>query len=216
MVNQDIKLGCQFCTIIISPNKYYCLDLPKNCSIWGMKSDDNELILGLQQNNLESFNAIYWKYHQALYSNIIKLIKDPDTTQDILQEVFIILWEKRFTIDPARPVSNWLFVISYNKSIDYLKKNLRFKVSYGEISDVIDHVDEKDVRLQENQLTLLEKAVELLSPQRKKVFELCKIQRKSYDDAAKEMQISKHTVKEYLSSAVFSIKEYLKTYSKHH
>jgi DNA-directed RNA polymerase specialized sigma24 family protein len=63
----------------------------ENCS-------DNELVMRLHIDDVKAFDALYLKYHQALYSNIFKLSKDADATQDILQEVFITLWEKRLTI----------------------------------------------------------------------------------------------------------------------
>ena len=172
---------------------------------------DTELVIRLHKGDIEAFNAIYWKYHQNLYSNIFKLVKDPDATRDILQEVFIVFWEKRLTIDANRPVSNWLFVVSYNKSIDHLKKKLKQSLSYDAINEIIENIDEDEAGLQEKQLALLGKAIEVLSPQRRKVFELCKIQRKSYEETANELKISKHTVKEYLSSAIMTIKEYLRT-----
>ena len=65
------------------------------------------------------------------------------------------------------------------------------------------------------QVVILEKAIEQLSPQRRKVFELCKVQRRTYEEVAEELQLSKHTVKEYLSGAVFSIKEYIKQHPEY-
>jgi RNA polymerase sigma-70 factor (ECF subfamily) len=62
------------------------------------------------------------------------------------------------------------------------------------------------------QINILEKAIALLSPQKRKVFELCKLQGRTYEEASAEMGISKHTVKEYLSGAMASIKEYAVNY----
>ncbi len=97
-----------------------------NCS-------DNELVMRLHSDDVKAFDALYVKYHQALYSNIFKLSKDADATEDILQEVLITLWEKRLTLDPNQPVSNWRFTVSYNKSINYLKKLLKEPVVLKDI-----------------------------------------------------------------------------------
>ncbi|MES2431443.1 MAG: sigma-70 family RNA polymerase sigma factor [Bacteroidota bacterium] len=180
-----------------------------------MAINDKELVMRLQLGDMEAFNSLYWKYHQSLYANINKLTKDIDATQDILQEVFITLWEKRLSIDVERPVSNWLFVVSYNKSIDYLKKVLKQPVSFDQITEMISQVEQEEPHLKEYHLIMLEKAIEQLSPQRKRVFELCKLQRKTYEEAAEELQISKHTVKEYLSAAVLSVKKYFEENSDH-
>jgi RNA polymerase sigma factor (sigma-70 family) len=172
---------------------------------------DYGLVIRLQQNDIEAFNAIYWQYHQNLYSNIYKIIKDHEAVQDILQEVFITLWEKRLAIDPKLPVANWLFVVSYNKSIDYLKRDIKRAIFYGDINEIIDNIGTDEINLKEKQLVLLEKALQRLSAKKRRVFELCKIQRKTYEEAANEIGISKHTVKEYLSSAITFIKQYFKS-----
>jgi RNA polymerase sigma-70 factor (ECF subfamily) len=69
--------------------------------------------------------------------------------------------------------------------------------------------------LENTQISILEKAIEQLSPQKRRVFELCKLQRRTYAEVADELQISKHTVKEYLSGAVISIKNYVKQYPEY-
>jgi len=171
---------------------------------------DNELVMRLHTDDVKAFDTLYLKYHQALFSNIFKLCKDADATQDILQEVFITLWEKRLTIDSNLPVSNWLFAVSYNKSINYLKKLLKKSLIFRELNEEVPSADKKEINVREIRLYLIERAVNQLSPQKKKVFDLCKLQGKSYEETAKELNISKHTVKEYLSEAVMNIKEYIK------
>ncbi|MBD0298046.1 MAG: sigma-70 family RNA polymerase sigma factor, partial [Flavisolibacter sp.] len=149
-------------------------------------------------------------YHQAVYANIFKLTKEVEVTQDILQEVFIALWEKRSSIDINQTVSGWLFVVSYNKSISYLKRALKESVISNEWNEEMQPAEESEINVREVQLQLLEDALGQLSPQKKKVFELCKLQGKSYEETARELNISKHTVKEYLSAAIANVKEYIK------
>jgi RNA polymerase sigma factor (sigma-70 family) len=60
----------------------------------------------------------------------------------------------------------------------------------------------------EQQLSLLDKAIQQLSPQKRRVFTLCKLHGKTYRQAAKELNISNHSVKEYLSGAMKAVREY--------
>ena len=173
-----------------------------NCS-------DKELVARLHKDDVKSFDTLYLKYHQALYSNIHKLTKDHEASRDILQEVFISLWEKRVTIDLNKPVSHWLFSVSYNKTINHLKKVLRESLKLADLNLQESLADDREINLREIQLYLIEDAVKHLSPQKSKVFDLCKLQGKTYDETAKELNISKHTVKEYLVDAVVNIKEYV-------
>jgi RNA polymerase sigma factor (sigma-70 family) len=171
--------------------------------------NDQERIIRLQNNDVKAFDELYAQYHSAIYKNILKLLKDTNEAENILQEVFITLWVKRATLDPAKPVANWLFVVSYNKSITHLKKTLKTALTFKQAEHEWQNPDEVDVFLKEAKLQLIEQACLGLSPQKKMVFDLCKIQGKTYEETALEMNISKHTVKEYLSAAVKSIKEYV-------
>lgn len=173
------------------------------------ENSDKELVIRLQEDDVKAFDTLYRKYQLSLYRNIFKLVRDEDHTQDILQDVFVKLWEKRITIDPEQSVANWLFVISYNKSLTYLKKALRDPLVFRELNDEIPLDSEQGIHSRESQLQLLEKAFSQLSPQKRKVFELCKLHGKTYEETARELNISKHTVKEYLSEAMLNIKEYV-------
>ena len=163
----------------------------------------------LKNNDKDEFNAWYWMYHAAIYANVLKLTRDIVTTEDIVQEVFISLWEKRSQIDPEQGVAGWLFVVSYHKSISYLKLKLKQSLAQTAFYLSNDEAGEHCNDLLKAQITGLEKAIENLSPQKKKVFELCKLQRKTYQEVAVELKLSKHTVKEYLSDAVISVKEFI-------
>jgi RNA polymerase sigma-70 factor (ECF subfamily) len=72
-----------------------------------------------------------------------------------------------------------------------------------------DHSILVNADLKKEQLAAIEKAIDQLSPQKRKVFELCKVQGRTYKKAAEELHISKYTVKEYLSEALVSIKKYI-------
>ncbi len=176
-----------------------------------MKSQKtNELAIRLRNNDINAFNTLYWEYHAAVYANALKLIKDPIIAEDIVQEVFITLWGKRHTIDPEQDVAGWLFVVSYHKTIDQLKRKLKHALAQKNLSiSEENHSTILNTDLEEEQLSAIKKAMDQLSPQKRKVFELCKVQGRTYKKAAEELHISKYTVKEYLSEALISIKKYI-------
>lgn len=168
---------------------------------------NNELAFRLRNGDPDAFNAIYWKYHAALYLNVLKLTKNTALTEDIIQEVFTTLWEKRNTLKEDQSLAGWLFTISYHKSVDALKKKLK-EAAVIKLLDVPQEEPE-NTNLTEVQLNILNKALDHLSPQKRKVFTLCKMEGKSYEQASVQLNISKHTVKEYLSEAIKSVKIYL-------
>jgi RNA polymerase sigma factor (sigma-70 family) len=169
-----------------------------------------ELVKRLQKSDVRAFDILYHKYQRSLYLNILKLIKDEDASRDILQELFITLWEKRSSLDAGNSVIGWLFVVSYNLSIAYLKKEL--KRSVLNVAADASAFPEPPAEVADMRSKLVKEAIEKLSPQKRRVFELCKIQGKSYEETARELNISKHTVNEYLVIAV----QYIRTYIRQH
>ena len=170
----------------------------------------NDLAVRLRNNDIDAFNTLYWEYHATVYANSLRLIKDPSIAEDIVQEVFVTLWGKRHTIDPELDIAGWLFVISHNKTVDQLKRKLKQDLARKNLSIVTEeHSIIINADLKEEQLCAIEKAMDQLSPQKRKVFELCKVQGRTYKKAAEELHISKYTVKEYLSEALVSIKKYI-------
>ena len=174
----------------------------------------NDLASRLRNDDINAFNSLYWEYHAAIYANALKLIKDPVIAEDIVQEVFVTVWGKRHSIDPDQDFAGWLFVISYHKTVDQLKRKLKDALAHKKISiSIEDQSILVNDDLKEEQLTAIEKAMDQLSPQKRKVFEICKMQGRTYKKAAEELHISKYTVKEYLSEALVSIRKYI---GEHH
>jgi len=169
--------------------------------------NEEEIIFRLQQGDVQAFDQLYYKYSKAVYNNALKLTRDAAAAEDIVQEVFTSLWEKRKSIDDQRSVSGWLFVLSYNRAINLLKKKLTEEKA--KLKMPAQDTEEEWSGLQDLQMDILEKAIAGLSPQKRRVFELCKLKGKSYEETAAELHISKHTVKEYLAGAMASIKEYI-------
>ena len=182
-----------------------------------MNTQDAELVLRLQQDEVNAFDTLYWKYHEAVYRNIFKFVKEQIVTEDILQEVFAKLWEKRKEINANQSVAGWLFVISFNLSVDYVRKRLREQTIHKELLN-LDFDDDLSVdrkNVYEDQYQLLEKAIAQLSPKKRKIVTLCKLEGKTYDEVAAELNISRNTVKEHLSIAMAKLNDYIQKNKDH-
>jgi RNA polymerase sigma-70 factor (family 1) len=178
------------------------------------KYNEPALLQELAQGSAAAFDMIYLHYYEAVRANIFKIVRDDQTTDDILQEVFISCWEKREKFAGYDKIGGWLFVASYNRSMNFLRRRATEQVYKRSLAGEREpEFDPSAELLQEQQFRLLEEAIANLPPQRKKVFELCRLQGKTYEEAAQELSISKNTVKEYLSKAGDSIKNYVSTHS---
>ena len=151
-----------------------------------MKSPDSKLVVKMRAGDVSAFDSLYWRYYQVVYRNILKLTKDPLVSEDILQEVFIRLWEKRQDINYEQPVVNWIFVISFNLSIDYTRKKLREQELHRKLLADSDAIPQ-NASVYEDYYQLLKRAIDQLSPQKQRIVKLCKLEGKTYEEAAAEM-----------------------------
>ncbi|HVI44386.1 MAG TPA: sigma-70 family RNA polymerase sigma factor [Chitinophaga sp.] len=155
------------------------------------------------------FDNIYYQYHHAVFKNICMMIDRHDVAEDILQEVFLALWHHRQQLDLQQGAGNWLFVVSYHKSLQYLKKTATEKTRLAEYSVIQDATADDNPDVIERRHVLISNAIETLSPRKKRVFQLCRLEGKTATEAAHIMGISHYTVKEYLQSSSESIKSYI-------
>ncbi|WP_188133844.1 RNA polymerase sigma factor [Chitinophaga sp. CF418] len=175
--------------------------------------DETGLLRGLSAGDQAAFKALYDKYHHALYRKTFQILHSSSETEDIIQETFITLWEKRKEIDISRPLGPWLFTITFNRAINHLKKQLREKSKAAEAT--LQPIIDNDFLTVEKQWKLLETAIGQLSPQKRRVFQLCKMEGRTYEETSQLMGISRYTVKEYLGEVMYTLREYVRKHVSH-
>jgi RNA polymerase sigma factor (sigma-70 family) len=94
------------------------------------QDSETEVIKALASGKIEAFDALYHQYKKQVYRNIFKLVRNSDAAEDLLQEVFITLWENRSELQSDRSVAGWLFVVSHNKAQSFLRKKVRESLQY--------------------------------------------------------------------------------------
>lgn len=84
--------------------------------------DDAQLLRRIAARDREAFSQLYDRYAGVLYSTVFRVLNNPDEASDVLQEVFVQLWEKAPSYDPAlgKPF-NWAMTMARNKAIDRLR-----------------------------------------------------------------------------------------------
>ena len=173
--------------------------------------DEEELLLRLKQGHEAAFEEIYKLYSSRLFGNIYRMVKSESTAREILQEVFIKVWNNRTGIDPKRSFRAYIFRIAENNICDFFRKASRIKKMHSHIhviaTEHYEHVEEFLLRKENN--ALVHKAINSLPPQRQQVFRLCKMDGKSYDEVSQQLGIAVSTVSDHIVKANKTIREYL-------
>ncbi len=150
------------------------------------------------------FELIFKQHEQSVYRLALKVTKSNLIAADIVQEVFINIWEHRADLQQVRNIDAWINRIVRNKLIDFMRKvsaDERLKSGlWNRLKDMQQPV-ESMVEMKESD-HLLRKAVDELPEQRKLVYRLNREAGLTYHQIAEELSISKHTVKNQLSLAL--------------
>ncbi|MBO9198709.1 MULTISPECIES: RNA polymerase sigma factor [Niastella] len=176
-----------------------------------MTRDEQQITREFIGGNHRAFELLYNQYSDAVYANIRKMVRVPNLAEDILQDVFTALWTNRAKIDPAQSIANWLFVVSYHKSLTSLKKKLRENcIPADEIALAeIPEDPEFDEKYYGAQIHILNTAVENLPLHKQKVFRLYHFENKSFEEIAQELNLSVSSVKFYLKQSRSFIRKYV-------
>lgn len=178
--------------------------------------DERELLLRLKSGDHIAFEMMFHRYKSQMAGNALRLLKSPELAEDLLQEIFIRLWEQRSKIDIERTIGSYLYRIASNLAYDYFRKVARDRKLADKLLSVYPSVYEpieKAVFDQENKLAL-DNALSMLPEQQRIVFTLCKIEEKSYQEVASMLNISIGTVNNHLTRANSSLRVLLKS-AKH-
>lgn len=157
------------------------------------------------------FGEIFREHENSLYTLALRLTKSDSQAKDIIQDVFLKLWESRNILHHIENLDGWLYRLTENKIIDFLRKTAVEEKLRNAVWNKLQASGEDagDVLSQKEYHQILRKAIEMLPPQRKLIYQLNKESDLSYKEIAEELHISRHTVKNQLSSAMQSIRNFL-------
>lgn len=166
--------------------------------------------------DLDLVEKLFRQYYKILRAYAFRLVNDTSAAEDIVQDVFVALWNKRDYLDADAAIKSYLFKSVYNKSLNYLSSK-----KYTEEDSLEIFVDQLSVLQadggnQENLFLMkelqkeIEHFTETLSHQTKKVFILSRTDGLKIPEIAEQMKLSHKTVEKYLSKALANLRIYLK------
>jgi RNA polymerase sigma-70 factor (ECF subfamily) len=173
---------------------------------------ERELFALISRNNEQAFTAIYLRYADKLYLHVSKLLKEDSWAEEIVQDVFVKLWQVRDTLHEIENPSAYLYRIAANRTLDYLKHRAvevkaQYQVSlFTGSAPRNDTQEQLDFRTSEH---LLNQAIKDLSAQKQLIFKLKHENGLSYEEIAHQLKLSKNTVRNHLAEALQTIRTYL-------
>lgn len=177
---------------------------------------NKDLIILFKDGDVLAFDTIYKNYSHRLYGFVYKFIKQEEDTEEIIQEVFIKLWQSRSKIDLNSSFESYLFTITYNSTVSLLRKRVH-ETKYTDYiksiqikhegDDIFDLIHFEEIKHKYEEL------LEQLTPRQKEIFLLSRTEGLSHKEIAQKLDISANTVKNHLVSTLNFFKTRLKNYN---
>jgi len=177
-----------------------------------IQADDiKRLTLQLKDGSESAFTALYKMHASKLYANLFYFLKEEDIAKELLQDIFLKVWNQKENIDPEKSFKAFIYKIGHNLIYDHFRRAaLDRKLTDTFISKFAEdytHVEEQ--LLYKEASHILQQAIDGLPSQRKMVFMLCKLEGKSYKEVSEIMNISVSTISDHIVKATKSVKEYV-------
>ena len=176
------------------------------------KSNDHTLVQLLQKGNVAAFDSLFEVYSQKLYGFAFKYFKNETDSEELVQEVFVKVWENRQTLKSELSFKSYLFTIALNNIRKHFNKkatSLRYIENLKSERDWIDFQENTDDDY-ETVLQRINLIIGRMPPRRREIFIKSKLERKSSKEIAAELNLSSGTVDNQISEALHFIRVQLK------
>lgn len=164
--------------------------------------DESLLVRNLSKGNLLAFNTLYDEYSSRLYRFAFGYLKSEEEAEELVQEVFTIIWEKRSQLKEELSFKSFLFTIAFN----IIRKHFRSKVQLAEYfkSGLVDDTDTQTVQQvsYDSLYQYITELIEKMPRRRKEVFKKSRIEGLSVKEIADEFKVSHKTVENQLTEAL--------------
>ena len=181
-------------------------------------SDEDErrarrLIAEIQKGNNQAFAELVSRYNRQVAALAYKMVNNYDEAADITQIVFVKMFDNVWRFDPSKKFYSWLYRITVNASIDYMRKHKRHRheplEDFHETSEHSPADPESSYRRQQIQ-KFVEDASKSLSEKQRSVFIQRHLQGRDIDEVVVSLNVSEATVRWYLHRARTKIRKELR------
>ena len=168
----------------------------------------------IKKGDVKAFEMVFNKYYGHLCSFAAKFITDNVAAEEIVQDLFVKLWEKREQLSIETSLKNYLFRSVKNLCMNYIQHN-KTKIRHAEIvlSEVENNFTDDDSYPEIDLAFKIEESINSLPEKRREIFSLSRQEGLKYHEIAQKLNISVKTVETQMSLAIKTLRDKLKKYN---
>jgi RNA polymerase sigma-70 factor (ECF subfamily) len=172
-------------------------------------NSEPDLLLKISQGDEAAFARLFHTYHNRLRAFVMHLTGSEPLAEEIVQEIFIRIWEKREKLSRVTHFHPYLYAVAKNYSMSFLKKLGREMARKQEWEmSVVNASREGEDTVIKSYHNIIDQAVSELPDQRRKVYLLSRDEGLRQAEIAERLAISLETVKKHMVLALRSIRSY--------
>lgn len=177
----------------------------------GGEPDDPELLIAIKRGDHSAFKKFFEKHHSYLYHFLLKKGVSEQQAEDLVQQAFVLIWEKRAQIDETKSLRAFLFRIAYTRMLNVFRDTAKFDenadISHEEGSeDIENNLEAKELG------EIIENSISSMPEKRQAVFRLCFIQEFTYKEAAEFLEVSVKTIENHMGLALKELRSKLERF----
>lgn len=176
---------------------------------------DRQWARAIREGDREAFAALFREYHASLCAFAQGYVRSAEVAKDIVQEVFLGIWDRRSQFDPSGTVRAYLYKAVRNRTINY-HEHRQVQEKYAE--DVTRPPDDSPYTAPLSKLAYeelesrIQQAIKEMPRRRRQVFVLSRVHRLTYEEIADTLDISTNTVHTHIKRAMSTMRERFSSY----
>jgi RNA polymerase sigma-70 factor (ECF subfamily) len=163
-------------------------------------------------NNLEDLESVFRQWYPSLCHVTYKIIRDKETAEDIVQDVFVKMWENRKNLKINISIKSYLYRSCINTALNETARQKKYTKVPAEGAIIIASQNTAENIELEDLHKKIDEGIGLLPPACKSVFILSRFEEMSYKEIAGTLDISVKTVENQMGKALQILREHLKDY----
>lgn len=199
------KLSSQY---LLFSYVYMLKRVPKQLNAKPSYKIDPAVFARIAEGDRHAFTKLFERIQPVIYGQALAYLKDRVTAEDVVQDVFLGLWEKRHLLASMENPQGYLMTIARNKIMDIFRRQVAAGFSDALEATLVQPDPSVQTSLEDNERwKKIEAAIRLMPEQRRRVFELNKQEGLSYKEIADRLHVSRDTVKFHLVKAMAFLRE---------
>jgi len=175
-------------------------------------NDETDLARNIKNGDKAAFDTFYQNHSSALISFLCSKGLSQQEAEDLLQQAFLIIWEKREEIKPELSLRSFLFTTAYRRMLNLFRDRKDTVSNYAYVLESDGQNPEESTETREA-IQQLHAALKKMPEKRRNVFEFCYLQEFTYKEAAEALGITRKTVENHMALALRDLREALKKFS---